>query len=233
MFPEFGLTPGPAKQRSDFYPYMEKIPDSGAGVIPCGDSAFSDRPILQRMSCAAKNNQQLLLVDMIDNVDCSASTDSNCPSDGHYQYNTAVIFDKSGKLVTKYHKSHEIKGLQDAGYNVPQTPSQVTYRSDFGVEFGVFVCFDIMFEDPPKKLRERGVEHFLYPVEQGSIGENTIISGWSKQNNATVLSANLGSGKKDCSGLLVAGTALEAKKVYLGSKEFPTENLLIATVPHV
>lgn len=233
VFPEFGLTPGPAKQRSDFYPYMEKIPESTAGVTPCDDSSFADRPILQRMSCAAKQNQQLLLIDMIDNVSCSAETDTKCPSDGHYQYNTAVIFDRTGKLVIKYHKSHEVKSLQDEGYDVPETPSQVTYQSDFGVEFGVFVCFDIMFEDPPKKLRDRGVEHFLYPVAQGNIGESTIIEGWSKNNNATVLSANLGSGMKDCSGLIVGGKPLDAKKVYLDNKDFPNENLLIATVPYV
>jgi hypothetical protein len=75
------------------------------------------------------------------------------------------------------------------------------------------------------------VQHFLYAVQQGNIGESTIIEPWSRNNNATVLSANLGSGKKDCSGLIVNGTPLPAEKIHLPSKEFPEENILVATVP--
>jgi hypothetical protein len=105
--------------------------------------------------------------------------------------------------------------------------------NDFGIEFGIFVCFGIMFEDPPNKLCDHGIEHFLYPVAQGNIGKSTIIEGWSRNNNATVLSANLGSGKKDRSGLIVGGKLLDAKKVYLNNKDVPNENFLIATVSHL
>lgn len=231
VFPEFGLTPAPQNTRSDLYPYIEVIPESSANVTPCGDSSFSDRPILQRMSCAAQKNKQLILVNMVDNVACSATTDSTCPSDGHFQYNTDVVFDEQGKLAAKYHKSHEVKSLQESGYDVPPQPSRVTYKASFGVEFGIFTCFDIMFPDPPKVLRAAGIEHFLYPVEQHEIGEKVIIENWSKNNNATVLSANLGAGKADCSGLIVNGTPLDAQKIYLDNPAFPNENLLVATVP--
>lgn len=231
VFPEFGLTPGPQNQRSDLYPYIEVIPEVSANVTPCGDASFSDRPILQRMSCSAKNNKQLILVNMVDNVACSSTTDATCPSDGHFQYNTDVVFDEQGKLAAKYHKSHEVKSLQESGYDVPPKPSRVTYKASFGVEFGIFTCFDIMFPDPPKVLRQSGIEHFLYPVEQHEIGEKVIIENWSKNNNATVLSANLGSGKADCSGLIVNGTPLPAQKIYLDNAAFPNENLLVATVP--
>jgi predicted amidohydrolase len=230
VFPEFGLTPGAMDTRADLYPYIEVIPEVSANVTPCGDASFNDRPILQRMSCAAQINKQLILVNMVDNIACSASSDPNCPSDGHYQYNTDVVFNEQGKLDGKYHKSHEIKSLQKA-YDVAPT-TEVTYKSSFGVEFGLFICYDIMFQDPPKVLRDRGIEHFLYAVAQYEIGEKTIIEGWSRNNNATVLSANLGSGgRKDCSGLIVNGNALEAQKYHLANKDFPEENILVATVP--
>jgi len=230
VFPEFGLTPSAMDKRSDLYPFIEVIPDVSTNVTPCNDASFADRPILQRMSCAAQKNKQLILVNMIDNVACSSGTDGNCPSDGHYQYNTDVIFNEQGKLDAKYHKSHEIKSLQSA-YDVAPT-TEVSYKSSFGVEFGLFICYDIMFEDPPKVLRSRGIQHFLYAVAQYEIGEKTIIEGWSRNNNATVLSANLGSGgRQDCSGLIVNGDALEAKKINVRNKDFPNDNILVATVP--
>jgi hypothetical protein len=70
-------------------------------------------------------------------------------------------------------------------------------------------------------------------VSQGKAGEATIIEPWSKNNNAVVLSANLGSGNKDCSGIIVNGTPLEAAKYHLADKEFADENILVATVPSV
>ena len=230
VFPEFGLTPGAMDKRSDLYPYIEVIPEISDNAIPCGDAAFNDRPILQRMSCAAIKHRQLILVNMIDNVACDAATDSSCPSDNHYQYNTDVIFDVTGKLVSKYHKSHEVRSLQSA-YDVPAVPAHITYKSSFGVEFGLFTCFDIMWEDPPKVLRESGIEHFLYAVDMHEIGDKTIIEGWSRNNNATLLSANLGAGKGDCAALIVNGTPLAAQKYYLQNDEFPEENILVASVP--
>lgn len=230
VFPEFGLTPGAMKERADLYPYIEVIPEVADTVNPCGNAAFNDRPILQRMSCAARKNKQLLLVNMIDNMACNTATDSSCPSDGHYQYNTDVIFDATGKLVSKYHKSHEVRSLQSA-YDVPPVPSHVTYKAPFGVEFGLFTCFDIMWEDPPKVLRQSGIEHFLYAVDMHGIGDKTIIEGWSRNNNATLLSANLGAGKGDCASILVNGEHLPVQKYHLPNKDFPEENILVATVP--
>lgn len=226
-FPEFGLIPAELDARANLYPYAEKIGETGP--VPCADPAFNDRPIMQRMSCAAKSNELALLVNTIEWIDCSAATDSNCPADGHYQYNTDVVFDEQGRFAAKYHKSHEFPSLQKAFDVVPQ-PSRVTYKSSFGVEFGLFICFDIMFEDPAKVLRSQGIEHFLYAVSMGQIGEQSIIDSWSKNNDAIVLAANLGSGKKDCSAILSRGETLKAAKYHL-TGNFPDENVLVATVP--
>jgi pantetheine hydrolase len=234
VFPEFGLTPVDVAQRSDLYPFAEQVPevDENTSYLPCGNPSFSKMPILSRMSCAAKSGNMLTLVNMVDSVLCSVSTDSLCPSDGMYLYNVNVLFDENGYLVRKYHKSNEWPGLIDVGYDQPPEPSYVTYTSSFGVLFGTFTCFDIMWEDPPKVLRSRGVEHFLYPVKQGKIGETTLIEPWSKNNNAVVLSANLGSGKLgDCSGIVVNGTAVETTKYYLNNLKFRDENILVGVVP--
>lgn len=233
VFPEFGLTPVKANDRDDLYPFLEVIPDvTSEKISPClNPEEFADRPILLRMSCAARNNKILILINIIDKQSCSLSSDSSCPSDGHYQYNTDVLFDENGYIVAKYHKSHEWPPFKVA-YDEPVQPSQISYKSSFGVEFGLFICFDIMFEDPPKVLRQNGISHFLYAVAQGDAGLKALIAPWSENNSAVVLASNLGAGMKgDCSGILYNGELLPSKKYYLPTKGFQAENVLVATVP--
>jgi len=53
VFPEFGLLPD-TSTRESIFPYAEQIPEMNENVIPCDNVEFSQRPILYRMSCAAK-----------------------------------------------------------------------------------------------------------------------------------------------------------------------------------
>ena len=41
---------------------------------------------------------------------CSAQNDTNCPSDGRYQWNTDVVFSEQGVILAVYHKSHLFGG---------------------------------------------------------------------------------------------------------------------------
>jgi pantetheine hydrolase len=171
VFPEFGLVSSKQDTRESLYGFAERIGsvDSANPVTPCDQKDnYSDRPILYRMSCAAKKHNLSILVNLVDWVDCDASNDAACPSDKHYQYNTAIVFNEKGALVSRYYKSHEWPGLLTA-YDQYPLETQVTYKSSFGVEFGIFICFDIMWDNPPKQLRANGIEHFLYPVQQGKM----------------------------------------------------------------
>jgi pantetheine hydrolase len=133
--------------------------------------------------------------------------------------------------VTKYHKRHEFPPFIGVYDQYPKV-TEVTYKASFGIEFGLFICYDIMFPDPAKALRTQGIEHFLYAVAQGQLGEKTLIEGWSQNNNAIMLSSNLATDQiHDCSGIIYKGNVLNATKYHLISKEFPEENILVATVP--
>lgn len=93
VFPEFGLESVQKATRTDLYSYAETVPlVSDPYVTPCDEAdVYADRPILYRLSCAAKKNSLLLLVNMIDSQPCEISTDKNCPEDGRYLVSRVVM----------------------------------------------------------------------------------------------------------------------------------------------
>jgi len=147
-----------------------------------------------------------------------------------------VLFDEKGSIVAKYHKTHVWFSNMDK-YDQPVITEYVTYASPtLGVEFGLFICFDIVFPDPASVLVERGVKHFLYAVQQGYLGDATLMPRWSKNNDAALLASNLkmmGSGsKQDVSRVFVQGETVRGKQFVMDSTgKFPDENVLIVTVP--
>ncbi|KAF6365633.1 vanin 2 [Rhinolophus ferrumequinum] len=90
--------------RETIFPYLEDIPDPQTTWIPCEDPhRFGHTPIQARLSCLAKNNSIYVLANIGDKKPCNSS-DSTCPANGYYQYNTNVVYNKKGKLVARYHK---------------------------------------------------------------------------------------------------------------------------------
>ena len=229
VFPEFGLTAVNSNNasRADLYPFAERIPESSDKINPCFNSDYKTSPILYRISCAAQKYSLTVLVNTIDWIDCDVTVDSNCPADGHYQYNTDVVFDETGLLVAKYHKSHEWPPFIGAYDQAPEI-THVTYTSSFGVTFGLFICYDIVFPDPAKVLRSEGIAHFLYSVAQGKAGLDTIMPLWSKNEEAVLLASNLGF---DCSGILINGVLVLADKYFVSSKYDARNNILVASIP--
>lgn len=44
-------------------------------------------------------------------------------------------------------------------------PEIVIFQTDFGVNFGIFICFDILFHEPALQLtRLRQITDFVYPT---------------------------------------------------------------------
>jgi pantetheine hydrolase len=152
------------------------------------------------------------------------------------QYNTDVLFDETGAIVAKYHKTHV--WLSNLGkYDQPVSTEYVTYKSPaLGVEFGLFICFDIVFPDPARVLVQRGIKHFLYAVQQAYLGDATLMPHWSRNNDAALLASNLAGGgkegtKENYSRVFVQGETIKGKKYSLDSEAYSYENVLVVTVP--
>ncbi|XP_074675166.1 pantetheinase isoform X3 [Strix aluco] len=148
--------------REAIYPYLEDIPDPAVNWIPCTDpTRFARAPVQERLSCMARNNSIYVVANIGDKKLCNSS-DPSCPSDGHYQYNTNVVFDSEGKLVARYHKYNLF--MSEIQFNYPKEPEAITFETPFG-KFGIFTCFDILFHEPAVVLvSELQVDTVLFPT---------------------------------------------------------------------
>ena len=68
-------------------------------------------------------------------------------------YNTNLVFDRSGNLVAKYWKQNL---FFEPVFDVPAEPVFTSFTSDFGVSFGTFTCFDVIWEQSVQLLAKAG-----------------------------------------------------------------------------
>ena len=194
VFPEEAISGFMFLSRDQVYPFLEEIPDVSQSqlVNPCIDSGFEDREVLKRLSCFAKNYKIVLVANMGDRQPCPVSTNSSCPPDGRYQFNTDVIFENDGCLIAKYHKEHLYAGEKEIFDTPPLT--HVSFQTSIGVKFGVFTCYDILYCDPPLELVEQGVKNFIFPTAWGNLYpfyvSTAFQQAWSRRTQTNLLASN-------------------------------------------
>ncbi|XP_014768680.1 pantetheinase [Octopus bimaculoides] len=164
VFPENGLIAHLMNySRTDIENFLDIIPQPNKvrPWIPCDEPDLYPRTQIQEaISCIAKENKIYLVVNVGDMQLCNHTEDSNCPSDGRYQYNTNVVYSSEGALVSRYHKKH----LSDEPYyNVPKTAEYAVFDTPFG-RFASIVSYDIFFNDTLNNLIEKHqVSNILFP----------------------------------------------------------------------
>lgn len=52
----------------------------------------------------------------------------------------------------------------ESGISTTPTSDMGTFETDFGVEFGHFICFDIAFGTPANDLIRRGITNYAFPT---------------------------------------------------------------------
>ncbi|XP_007535433.2 vascular non-inflammatory molecule 3-like isoform X1 [Erinaceus europaeus] len=178
--------------RETIYPYLEDIPDPEVNWIPCRDpKRFGYNPVQERLSCLAKDNSIYVMANIGDKKSCNTS-DPQCPPDGHYQYNTNVVFDSQGRLVARYHKYNLFE--PEIQFDFPKDSETVTFDTPFG-KFGIFTCFDIFSYDPAVLVvDEFQVDSVLFPTAWYNtlplLSAVPFHSAWARAMRVNLLAAN-------------------------------------------
>ncbi|XP_067012777.2 vanin-like protein 2 [Anabrus simplex] len=162
VFPEVGLTGmGLPANRSSLREWLVQVPDPTAREVPCTSSSSYVSEVLRNASCAAREHRLYVVINLSEECPCP-SEDPTCPTDGIFIYNTNVVFDRNGTVIARYRKFNL---FVEPSFNVTPTAELSTFDTDFGVRFGTFICFDLLFQAPALQLVEKlGITDFVYPT---------------------------------------------------------------------
>lgn len=188
VLPEFGLGM-PVARCSDISQqsvFCEPIPFN-TGEVPCSGSSSS--PLIQQTaSCLAASSRVYLSINTCEAVE------------GVGNYNSQIIYDSAGAMIAKYRKAHP---WYTSCFLKPESVDLVTFKTPFSSKpFGVFICYDILFREPGRKLVDLGVTQFVYSAAIPLVGA-AAQRLWSFMQSSTLLGSNLQDGQ---SGVFVNGS---------------------------
>ncbi|XP_005179991.2 vanin-like protein 1 [Musca domestica] len=220
IFPESTLN---SNDQSTFVPDPTKLL-----VAPCDDVENVYHDFLKQLSCAARKYARYLVINLTEKELCSSVPDDPrpCASSGLNIYNTNVVFDRLGQVISRYRKVH----LYGENKNSTLLPEYGWFDTDFGVRFGHFICFDILFYTPAQEMVDKyGIKDFIFNTMWFSqlpfLTAVQVHQAWSYANDVNFLAAgssnpsvgSTGSGiYNGRNGIIVAtmNTGLGERKLY-------------------
>ncbi|XP_035903182.1 vanin-like protein 1 isoform X1 [Anopheles stephensi] len=158
-------------------------------IVPCNNLTYER--VVRDISCAARNRKKYVVINLTEKAKCPEGLDNRpCSADGLYHFNTNVAFDREGMVVSRYRKFNL---FGEKGINTTSYPEIVSFETDFGVRFGHFICFDLMFNEPALELVRLNVTDFIFPTmwfsELPFLTASQIQQGWAFSNNVNLLAA--------------------------------------------
>ncbi|XP_012234830.1 vanin-like protein 1 isoform X2 [Linepithema humile] len=188
VFPEVGLTTVHFPEREEMQNWTTIIPSIEDNYTSCIQDTIEVSETLKKISCAARQNEIYVVINIAEKLPC---TEDPCPKDKVFYYNTNVVFDRTGKIIARYRKANLFLEPQ---FNVTAIPEVVTFDTDFGVKFGTFICFDILFYKPALQLtRAYEVTDIVFPTawfsEAPFLTAVQTQAGWSFAENVNLLAS--------------------------------------------
>lgn len=127
-----------------------QVPDPTTGIAVCNNDQY--HKTMQAIACAAKKKHRYIVINV---------TERSTETGTVQHYNTNVVFDRNGTVVSRYRKWNLYGELN---MDLTETPDISYFTTDFNVTFGHFICFDIMFSTPALRLVELGITDIIYPT---------------------------------------------------------------------
>ncbi|XP_065082258.1 vanin-like protein 1 isoform X2 [Ochlerotatus camptorhynchus] len=180
VFPEYGLS---AVETASFVPNPVDL------IAPCNNLEYE--AVVRDLSCLARDRQKYLVVNLVEKALCPEEWERRpCAPNGLYHFNANVVFDRNGRVIARYRKFNL---FGEAGINVTSWADLTHFETDFGVKFGTFICFDLMFEQPALQLVRSGVTDFIFSTmwfsELPFLTAAQIQQAWAYTNNVNFLAA--------------------------------------------
>lgn len=229
VFPEDGLTTYHLPERSKLDSWTTVIPAPTNKYTPCSENMTGVSEALKNISCAAKKNKIYVVVNLPEKLPCTG--DGDCPKDNIFYYNTNVVFDRNGTIIARYRK---VNLFVEPQFNVTKEPEIVTFDTDFGVKFGTFICFDILFATPALNLtRNLGVTDIVFTTawfsEVPFLTAVQTQAGWSYAEDVNLLASGYNNPTRGNAG---SGIYLGRGGIKEVAMPLATSNvLLVAEVP--
>src|SRR5579864_7168329 len=76
-------------------------------------------------------------------------------------YNSAILIDRKGKIVSQFHKMHPTENELAEGITPGESEPPV-FETDFGT-IGIQICFDVNWWDNWKRLKQKGAKIVFFP----------------------------------------------------------------------
>ncbi|XP_055919868.1 vanin-like protein 1 [Eupeodes corollae] len=179
--------------------YLTLLPEPKDNIIPCNIVRKNYEPFLKKLSCAVKNVRKYVVVNVLEKEVCTRTSQMEkndprpCAPNGFNSFNTNVVFNRDGMVIGRYRKYNSY----DLMTNVTLMPELSTFETDFGVKFGMFICFDINFYSPAMELVDLGVKDFVYSSfwysELPFLTGVQLHQSWAYANNVNLLAAGASS----------------------------------------
>lgn len=186
-----------------------EIPDPKSNVIPCDSADYPDGNLLKTLSCAAKANQRYLVINLTEKSKCPDEQmiinkdprDCAARPDKMSYYNVNVALDRKGAVISRYRKFN----LFGERVDKPHAPEAVAFETDFGVTFGHFICFDLMFQKPALELvRVMNITDIIFPSmwfsEIPFLSAVQVQQNWAFKNRVNLLAAGASNPKVGSTG---------------------------------
>ncbi|XP_045516407.1 vanin-like protein 1 isoform X3 [Pieris brassicae] len=189
--------------------------------------------ILVTLSSAARENAIYVVINIQEVMNCEDAPGEECPEKKTYYFNTNVVLNREGAVIDRYRK---INLFGEYTRTPALKPDLGDFTTDFGVRFGHFICFDLMFQIPaiqtPQKLN---ITNIIFPTmwfsEMPYLTAVEIQQGYAAQMNVNFLAAGANNVRVGSTGSgIYSGKAGALISLMAGA---PTTRLMVARVPKV
>uniref|UniRef100_A0A2A4K2W7 CN hydrolase domain-containing protein n=1 Tax=Heliothis virescens TaxID=7102 RepID=A0A2A4K2W7_HELVI len=156
VFPELTLTNGSTTFTVPIHGALKQYP------VPALYPDMFDE-FMVGISTAARDNQIYVVINGRELMDCTIQNAGEyCPEEKSYIFNTNVVFDRTGAVIDRFRK---INLFGEAAHTPALRPDLGVFTTDFGVTFGHYICFDLMFQIPAVQVVQKmNIKDVIFPT---------------------------------------------------------------------